>query len=98
MVRKSPGVLPMGTTPGSPPLTSLNHWEHAMSVTTGTTIDRATIDLRTAGLAERAARLRAQADDLGPVEAVTFRRRAAELELEVWALQVRSGTDVPVAA
>jgi hypothetical protein len=82
-----------GTTHESPLLTPLNHWEHTMSVTTGTTIDR-----RTAGLTERAARLRAQADDLGPIEAVTFRRRAAELELEAWALTVRSGSDVAMAA
>lgn len=74
-------------------LTPLNHWEHAMSVITENTIDH-----RTAGLTERAARLRAQAEDLGPIEAVSFRRRAAELELEAWALTVRSGSAVPVAA
>ena len=69
-----------------------------MSVTTATKFADAAVDRRTAGLTERAARLRAQADDLGPVEAMTFRRRAAELELEAWALMVRSGTDVPIAA
>lgn len=70
-----------------------------MSVTTATTTSDATaVDRRAADLTERAARLRAQADDLGPVEAMAFRRRAAELELEAWALMVRSGTDVPIAA
>ena len=35
---------------------------------------------------------------LGPIEATTFRRRAAELELEAWAIAVRAGADVALAA
>ena len=46
---------------------------------------------RTTVLNDRAASLRAQADGLPEVLAVTYRRRAAELELEAWALELRSG-------
>jgi hypothetical protein len=42
-------------------------------------------------LDERAASLRTQAADLPEVLATTYRRRAAELELEAWALELRSG-------
>jgi hypothetical protein len=84
----------MGTTPGSSPLILLNHWEYDMTVAT----ELITIDLHTAELTERAARLRVQAEDLGPIEATAFRRRAAELELEAWAVAVRAGADVALAA
>lgn len=49
-------------------------------------------------LERRASSLRSQADDLTTLEAMTYRRRAAELELEAWALRVRSGADVALAA
>jgi len=49
-------------------------------------------------LNQRAASLRAQARDLPELQAKTYRRRAAELELEAWAIEVRSGAGEPVAA
>jgi hypothetical protein len=53
-------------------------------------------------LRERAEQLRDQADHLDPVLATTYRRRAAELELEAWANEVRSMRPIdeitPVAA
>lgn len=39
-------------------------------------------------LLERAARLRAEAEELHPVLAASYRRRAAELSLEAWARTV----------
>ena len=49
-------------------------------------------------LIERAHSLRAQADGLPELLAKTYRRRAAELELEAWATEVRNGAGEPVAA
>ena len=49
-------------------------------------------------LNERAHSLRAQADGLPELLAKTYRRRAAELELEAWAIEVRNGAGEPVAA
>lgn len=53
-------------------------------------------------LRHRAEGLRNQATGLDPVLATTFRRRAAELELEAWVAEVQSGLPVdevhPVAA
>ena len=49
-------------------------------------------------LNERAHSLRAQADGLPELLAKTYRRRAAELELEAWATEVRNGAGKPVAA
>jgi hypothetical protein len=49
-------------------------------------------------LHQRAASLRAQAESLPELQATTYRRRAAELELEAWAIEVRSGAGEPVAA
>jgi hypothetical protein len=46
---------------------------------------------RTTVMHERATSLRAQADALPELLAQTYRRRAAELELEAWALELRSG-------
>jgi hypothetical protein len=48
-------------------------------------IERATL------LRERAQAFRDEAVAVDPVLATTFRRRAAELELEAWANDVRSG-------
>jgi hypothetical protein len=53
-------------------------------------------------LRSRAQSLRAQADQLSELLATTYRRRASELELEAWVLEVESGaphaaTPVPVA-
>ena len=57
------------------------------------------IEHRSSVLQDRAASLRAQADGLPEVLATTYRRRAAELELEAWALELRSGgLAEPVAA
>jgi hypothetical protein len=42
-------------------------------------------------LRERAKGLREQAEQLEPLLATSFRRRASELELEGWLLEVRSG-------
>lgn len=53
---------------------------------------------RTTMLNQRAASLRAQAEALPELQAQAYRRRAAELELEAWAIEVRSGAHVPVAA
>ena len=53
---------------------------------------------RAAQLNQRADSLRAQADDLPELLARTYRRRAAELDLEAWALEVRAGAQIPVAA
>jgi len=39
----------------------------------------------------RAIALRSHADDLGNIVAPSYRRRASELELESWLLEVRSG-------
>lgn len=58
----------------------------------------AEISHRVAHLTQRADSLRAQAADLPELLAQTYRRRAAELDLEAWALEVRSGAQVPVAA
>lgn len=49
----------------------------------------------------RARALRSMADRVDPILAPSYRRRASELELEVWILEVRSGLDPdepPVAA
>jgi hypothetical protein len=53
---------------------------------------------RVSSLHQRAESLRTQADALPELLARTYRRRAAELELEAWALEVRSGAGEPVAA
>jgi hypothetical protein len=53
---------------------------------------------RTTVLHDRAASLRAQADTLPELIARTYRRRASELELEAWALELRSGGVVEPAA
>lgn len=53
---------------------------------------------RTTVLHDRAASLRSQADGLPEVLAVTYRRRASELELEAWALELRAGGLVETAA
>jgi hypothetical protein len=58
----------------------------------------AEITHRVSQLAQRADSLRAQAADLPELLAQTYRRRAAELDLQAWALEVRSGAPVPVAA
>lgn len=42
-------------------------------------------------LRDRATSLRAQADHLGPLLDATYRRRASELEMEAWLLEVQSG-------
>lgn len=49
-------------------------------------------------LQARARSLRAQADHLDDLLAQTYRRRAAELELEAWLLEVRSGDEVAIPA
>lgn len=61
---------------------------HVMSLTE--TPSHATAP-RAAVLRRRAAGLRDQADELDPVLAETYRRRAAEMELEAWVCEVRSG-------
>jgi hypothetical protein len=53
---------------------------------------------RTTVLHDRAASLRAQADALPELLGQTYRRRASELELEAWALELRSGGLVEPAA
>jgi hypothetical protein len=53
---------------------------------------------RVATLADRAASLRDQADGLPSVLATTYRRRASELELEAFALELRAGGLVETAA
>ncbi len=58
----------------------------------------AEITRRVAQLTQRADSLRAQADGLPDVLARTYRRRAAELDLEAWALEVRAGARAPLAA
>ena len=49
------------------------------------------IEHRTTVLHDRATSLRMQAEGLPELLAQTYRRRAAELELEAWALELRSG-------
>lgn len=57
------------------------------------------IEHRSSVLQDRAASLRSQAEGLPEVLATTYRRRAAELELEAWALELRfGGLAEPVAA
>jgi len=58
----------------------------------------AEITHRVSQLTQRAESLRAQSAAVPEVLAQTYRRRAAELDLEAWALEVRSGAQVPVAA
>ena len=59
----------------------------------------AEIEHRSSFLQDRATSLRGQADGLPDVLATTYRRRAAELELEAWALELRfGGLAEPVAA
>jgi hypothetical protein len=53
---------------------------------------------RAAQLSQRADSLRAQAADLPELLGRTYRRRAAELDLQAWALEVRAGGQIPVAA
>ncbi|MCD9623531.1 hypothetical protein [Rhabdothermincola salaria] len=50
-----------------------------------------------AGLRSRATSLRHQADALDDVLAVTYRRRASELEMEAWILEVQFGLTVTEA-
>ena len=56
------------------------------------------IDRRTAMLSRRADSLRVQAQNLGPLVAETYRRRAAELELQAWAIKARTNGAEPLAA
>ena len=42
-------------------------------------------------LRDRAASLRTQAEHLPEVLATTYRRRAAELELQAWVIEIESG-------
>jgi hypothetical protein len=51
------------------------------------------IDLvaQASSLRQRAASLRAQADQLDSLVGPTYRRRASELELEAWVLEIQSG-------
>lgn len=49
-------------------------------------------------LLARAGSLRAQAELLDPVLAGTYRRRASELELEAWVLEVRAADSVDQVA
>jgi len=49
-------------------------------------------------LTQRADSLRTQADALPELLGRTYRRRAAELDLEAWALEVRAGAHIPIAA
>ena len=56
------------------------------------------IATRVAALSDRAASLRHQADGLPEVLATTYRRRASELELEAFALELRAGGLVEPAA
>ena len=57
------------------------------------------VEHRTTVLHDRAESLRAQAADLPDLLGVTYRRRAAELELEAWAMELRAGgITEPVAA
>jgi hypothetical protein len=57
---------------------------------------------RAEALRDRAEHLRQQSDEMSDVLASTFRRRAAELELEAWLNEVRSGRPIdeiaPIAA
>ena len=60
--------------------------------TTEHTTDTATDDLHeVALLRSRAASLRHQAERLDDVLATTYRRRASELEMEAWILEVQAG-------
>ncbi|MEX1218547.1 MAG: hypothetical protein WEA11_08525 [Acidimicrobiales bacterium] len=43
------------------------------------------------GLRDRARSLRLLADDVSPVLATSYRRRASELELLIWIHQIKSG-------
>jgi hypothetical protein len=56
------------------------------------------IETRTIVLTDRATSLRAQAETLPDLLAQTYRRRAAELELEAWATELRAGGLVEPAA
>jgi hypothetical protein len=48
--------------------------------------------VRTAAeLRRRAGQLRAQADHLGDVVANSYRRRASELEMQAWVVELQSG-------
>ncbi len=60
-------------------------------VTTGTSHDTEALVHQAGILRDRAHSLRAQAAQLSPVLATTYRRRAAELELEAWVLEVSAG-------
>lgn len=56
------------------------------------------ITRHTTGLARRARSLRDQSEDLRPLVAQAYRRRASELELEAWALRVGRCPAEPAAA
>jgi hypothetical protein len=67
--------------------------EHTMTITLPPEIAH-----RSTVLHDRAASLRAQADALPELLATTYRRRAAELELEAWATELRAGGVVEAVA
>lgn len=48
-------------------------------------------DRHVADLERRSTRLRAEAEQMHPVLAAAYRRRASELDLEVWARRVAAG-------
>ena len=68
-----------------------------MTTTTATiarSIDEALV-AEAANLRQRGESLRQQAANLDEVLAMSYRRRASELEMEAWVLEVRAGVPEP---
>ena len=68
-----------------------------MSTTTATitrSVDEALV-AEAANMRHRAESLRQQASNLDDVLAMSYRRRASELEMEAWVLEVRAGVPEP---
>lgn len=58
----------------------------------------APIDRPVADLERRSTRLRDEAEQVHPVLAAAYRRRASELDLEAWARRVAAGERLPLDA
>ena len=65
------------------------------TITTTSTVDEVLVAEAT-HMRHRAESLRHQAADLDEVLGMSYRRRASELEMEAWVLEVRAGVPEPL--
>jgi hypothetical protein len=70
-----------------------------MTTTTATATSTRSVDealvAEAANMRHRAESLRQQASNLDDVLSMSYRRRASELEMEAWVLEVRAGVPEP---